>query len=164
MQYMKLDPDQREEFLTKLADMPVYLREVLSRLSPERTMAPAADGTPSPVEQVWHLADLEREGFGDRIRRLLTENEPTLPDFDGANLAAQRNYRGLRLEDGLAAFAAARRQNLATLRAIEGQAWFLNGTQEGVGKVSLCDIPGFMAQHDGSHKAEIEKWIKSADR
>jgi len=164
MQYMKLDPVQREEFLTKLADMPDYVREAFSRLSPGQTRTLAADGSLSPVEQVWHLADLEREGFGDRIRRLLTENEPYLADFDGARLAAERNYRGLSLEDGLAAFTEARRQNLAALRSIEGQAWFLSGTQEGVGKVSLCDIPGFMFQHDGSHKAEIEEWTKSVAR
>ncbi|HEV8335687.1 MAG TPA: DinB family protein [Candidatus Polarisedimenticolia bacterium] len=162
MQYMKLDPDQREEFLISLASMPAYLDEVFSRLSPEQTRTVAADGTLSPVEQVWHLADLEREGFGERIRRLLTEKEPYLPDFDGAKLAAERDYRRLTLEDGLAAFAEARRRNLAALRSIDGQAWFLSGTQDGVGKVSLCDIPGFMSQHDGSHKAEIEAWMKSA--
>jgi len=30
--------------------------------------------------------------------------------------------------------------------------------QEGVGTVSLCDMPAFMSQHDAAHRAEIEDW------
>jgi hypothetical protein len=112
------------------------------------------------VEQVWHLADLEREGFGERIRRLLNEKEPYLPDFNGTEMAARRNYRALSFEAGLAAFAEARRQNVAALRAVAEPAWSLTGTQEGVGKVSLCDIPSFMSQHDLAHRREIEMWMQ----
>jgi hypothetical protein len=36
-----------------------------------------------------------------------------------------------------------------------------NGTQEGVGKVSLCDMPGFMSQHDSAHRGEIESWKRA---
>jgi hypothetical protein len=159
---MKLNSDQREEFLSSLAHMPVFLRDVFSGLSSEQTRSRGRDGTLSPVEQVWHLADLEREGFGERIRRLLNEQEPHLPDFNGAEIAAQRNYRALSFEAGLAAFTEARRHNIAAFRAIAGSSWSLSGTQEGVGRVSLCDIPGFMSQHDLAHRHEIEAWMQSA--
>ncbi len=164
MQYMKLGVAQREELLASLARMAEYLREVFSGLSPEQTRARAADGTFSPVEQVWHLADLEREGFGVRIRRLLSEREPHLPDFDGAKVAADRNYRSLSLEQGLAVFAAARQENISVLRALDSKAWVRSGTQAGIGKVSLCDMPSFMSQHDSAHRTEIEQWkIWAAD-
>jgi hypothetical protein len=114
------------------------------------------------VEQVWHLADLEREGYGERIRRLLAESDPQLPDFDGAKVARDRNYRSLSLEQGLAAFAAARERNIAALRALDAPSWLRGGRQDGVGTVSLCDIPGFMFQHDAAHRIEIEAWKKSA--
>ena len=52
--------------------------------------------------------------------------------------------------------------DIAVLRAVDEPSWFLGGTQEGVGQVSLCDIPGFMSQHDLAHRIEIEAWMKSA--
>lgn len=164
MQYMRLSTEQREELLASLASMPEFLKDAFSGLNREQASARAPDGTPSPVEQVWHLTDLEREGFKVRIRRLLTEPEPQLPDFNGAKVAAQREYRSLSLEDGLSAFAEARWDNIAALRAIDAQSWFRSGTQEGVGRISLCDIPSFMSQHDAAHRTEIETWKTSIIR
>lgn len=161
MEYMRLNPEQREEFMASLTGMPEFLRNAFSGLTSEQIRTPDPDGTPSPVEQVWHLADLEREGFGERIRRLQVEAEPHLPDFNGARLAAERDYRSRSLDEGLAAFTDARRNNIAALRALDAQSWFRSGTQEGVGKVSLCDIPGFMSQHDAAHRSEIEAWKQS---
>jgi hypothetical protein len=91
----------------------------------------------------------------------LSESDPHLPDFNGAKVAAERNYRALSLEVGLVSFTEARQHNLAELRALDNERWLLSGTQEGVGRVSLCDIPGFMSQHDSAHRIEIEAWMKS---
>src|SRR5262245_9205424 len=132
MQYMKLDATQREELLNRLAHMPAFLTTALSGLTPEQIRLPGPDGAFSPVEQVWHLADLEREGFGERIRRLLSEPQPYLPDFDGAGIAVLRNYRTLSFEQGLAAFTTARERNIEVFRSLDAPAWRLSGTQEGV--------------------------------
>jgi hypothetical protein len=164
MQYMRLNTDQRREFLASLSSMPEFLSVSFSGLNPEQTRTRGPEGTPSPVEQVWHLADLERDGFKERIARLLAEAEPELPDFDGAKVAADRNYRSLSLQDGLSAFTDARRANIAALRAVDAHSWLRSGTQEGVGRVSLCDIPGFMSQHDAAHRTEIEAWKVSVSR
>jgi hypothetical protein len=161
MQYMKLDTAEREELLASLVSMPGFVRAAYAHVNPEQCRAPGSDGSFSPVEQVWHLADLEREGFGERIRRLLAEPEPQLPDFDGARIAADRNYRSRSLEEGLLAFEAAREKNIAVLRAVDAHAWVRSGTQDGVGRISLCDIPSFMAQHDAAHRIEIDAWKKS---
>ncbi|HEV8096196.1 MAG TPA: DinB family protein [Burkholderiales bacterium] len=161
MQYMKLDVAQRAELLASLAGMPAYLKAAFSGLGSEPLRASGPDGGFSPVEHVWHLADLEREGFAERIRKLRSEHEPHLPDFDGARIAAERNYRSLSFQDGLAAFTAAREKNLSVLRTLDAQSWMRNGTQEGVGKVSLCDIPSFMLQHDAAHRSEIESWKRA---
>lgn len=161
MQYMKLNTAQREELLASLNSMPQYLREIFADLTTEQALTPGPDETFSPVEQVWHLADLEREGFGARIQRLLSELAPRLPDFDGTKIAAERNYRSLSLEEGIRAFTEARRENIATLKTIASPGWSRSGIQEGVGDVSLCDMPNFMLQHDSAHRSEIEAWKKS---
>jgi hypothetical protein len=158
MEYMKLSADEREALIAKLAEMPAFLERELLRLTPQETLMAGPDEIFSPVEQAWHLADLEREGFGLRIRRLLSETDPRLPDFDGTAVAAQRNYRQRSIAEGLSIFKAARRDNLALLRSVPSDAWTRAGEQEGVGPVALCDMPSFMAQHDAAHRAEIEEW------
>jgi len=158
MHYMALPPAQRAALLETLEQMPQYLEQQFRSLTGEMIRQQGADGSFSPVEQVWHLADLEREGFGLRIERLLSETEPQLPDFDGAAIAVTRRYRSLSLTAGLAAFRQARQRNLARLRMIATDAWIRSGQQQGVGRVSLCDLPGFMSQHDAAHRGEISAW------
>jgi len=158
MRYLKLPRLEREALWEKLEAMPGFLAERLGGLSRDDAALPGPDGTFSPVEQCWHLADLEREGYGLRIRRLLTEADPVLPDFDGARLAEERRYRTRSLEGGIDAFREARTANLAMLHALTAEEWSHRGTQEGVGPVALCDIPLMMAEHDAGHRSEIEAW------
>ncbi len=138
--------------------MPEDLSALFASLSAAEARQRRAGQAFSPVEQVWHLADLEHEGFGRRIERLRHETEPQLADFDGDAIAAERDYRRRSIRAGLAAFAAARAENLARLAEIAPAEWERSGTQDGVGVVALCDMPVFMSQHDAAHRAEIEIW------
>ncbi len=152
---------ERQALLAELEAMPEFLTGRFVDLSAEEARRGGPDGTFSPVEQCWHLADLESEGFGARIRRLLSEERPFLPDFDGARVARVRNYRARSLVEGLQAFRAARESNLALLRSVRDEAWSRGGVQEGVGEVRLSDIPRLMREHDASHKAEIVAWCQA---
>jgi hypothetical protein len=158
MQFLKLSRMERSDVLKSLQQMPERLRFAFASLRAEEAAQPGPGGAFAPVEQVWHLADLEREGFGERIDALLARDAPHLPDFDGTAIAAARNYRTRSLADGLNAFAQARRRNLLVLRTVEGEQWSRAGTQEGVGAVSLCDMPVLMFEHDAAHEAEIAAW------
>lgn len=164
MHFMKLEPAGREELLSLLAGMPEWLSVTFRALGEEQARMRGADGALAPVEQVWHLADLETEGFGLRITRMRAEDEPLLPDFDGTAMALARDYRSLSLPAGMTAFRLARARNLAALRAVAAGEWTRAGTQEGVGRITLCDLPLFMAQHDAAHRAEIEHWRQQAPR
>jgi DinB superfamily len=158
MKYPMMTRADRETLWRELGAMPGFLAERFAALSGPEATRPGPDGAFSPVEQCWHLADLEREGFGARIRRLLEEAEPYLADFDGARLARERDYRARSLAEGIARFREARVANLALLRSLDAAQWSRAGTQEGVGRVALCDIPHMMAEHDGAHRAEIDAW------
>ncbi|MGH8230914.1 MAG: DinB family protein [Steroidobacteraceae bacterium] len=155
---MKLAPAERETLLADLDAMPGYLERELGALTGVQLRQQGPDGGFSPLQQIWHLADLEREGFGWRIERLLDQDQPLLPDFDGAALALARNYSERSVTEGLAAFREARRHNLTRLRSLSGDAWLRGGRQQGVGEILLCDIPGFMSQHDAAHRAELAAW------
>jgi hypothetical protein len=163
MRYQRLSPADRDTLLSELDAMPAFLEAAFAGLSAAEAAAPGPDGAFAPVAQCWHLADLEREGYGVRIRRLRAETAPALPDFDGARLARERDYASRSLAAGLAAFRAARRENLAALRALGGEEWTRGGTQEGVGPIMLCDVPAMMAEHDAGHRDEIRAW-RSARR
>src|SRR6267143_1124611 len=99
MEYMRLTELQRHELMESLAAMKTFLRETFESLTPQEIQTPGPAGSFSPVEQVWHLADLEREGFGLRIRRLQTEANPHLPGVVAGGLGTQRHarWRGHRL-------------------------------------------------------------------
>src|SRR4051812_13242061 len=101
-------PADLAALLDSLEAMPQDLRSAAVRLTAEAAGIPPPGGGFSLVEQAWHLADLERDGYGERIRRLLDEDDPDLLDFDGARVAAERNYRIQSLDGGIAAFLAAR--------------------------------------------------------
>jgi hypothetical protein len=147
--------------LADLQAMPDYLATAFGGLSATDAVAPGPEGALAPVEQCWHLADLEREGYGLRIQRLLREVDPVLADFDGARIARERAYRSRSLAEGLAAFREARTQNLARLRALTSAQWPRTGSQEGVGPIALCDVPAMMAEHDAGHRQEIAAWLRA---
>jgi hypothetical protein len=46
------------------------------------------------------------------------------------------------------------------LRTLGGSQWCRAGSQDGVGRVLLADLPHMMAAHDASHRAEIEAWLR----
>ena len=150
-------PPDVEDALAELETMPAELHRRAAESAGDAARRKPAAGVFSFLENVWHLADLEREGFGARIRRLRTEESPRLPDFDGARLARERSYNERDLAAGLAAFASARRENLAVLRGLGEREWERAGEQDGVGRVRLRDVPFLMLEHDRSHRREIEE-------
>jgi hypothetical protein len=148
-----------EKLLAELAGMAAYLAAQSQNFPGDSTLQRPPNESFSFVEHVWHLADLEREGFGDRIRRLREEDDPVLADFDGARIARERDYRSRNLVEGLAAFALARRENLEALCALSDAQRSRSGLQEGIGRVALGDIPTRMHEHDASHRKEIEELV-----
>jgi hypothetical protein len=142
--------------------MPDELAALLHALSASVARERRAGLAFSAVEQVWHLADLEHEGFGRRIERLLYEDHPLLADFDGDAIAAERDYRRRSLREGLLAFAAARAANLALMDRLRDEDWERGGVQEGLGPVTLADMPVLMSRHDAAHRGEIELWLAAA--
>ncbi len=161
MKYLKLSKPDRDAVYRELESMPDFLADMFAGLSAEEAAFSPSDGTLAPVEQCWHLADLEREGFNQRIRRLLEDTNPWLEDFEGARLVRERQYKQRSLSEGIAAFREARLGNLSLIQAVTPEGWMRQGEQEGVGPVMLCDIPVMMSQHDASHRAEIAEWRRA---
>ena len=148
-----------ETLLLTLESTPALLARAAASFAKGQVRTRPCQGGFSFVENVWHLADLEREGYGRRIARLLSETDPVLENFDGERMARERAYQERDVERGIAIFALAREANLAALRSISGDQWERSGSQEGVGRVTLADLPRMMAEHDRSHGDEIADLI-----
>jgi DinB superfamily len=159
MQFVRMTSVDLEPLFAQLAAMPTFLQKTFGALAAQDATWRASSDTFAPVEQCWHLADLERDGFAVRVRRLLSETAPILPDFDGARAAEEGRYITRSLAEGLKAFQEARLVTLEQLRAIAPLDWSRTGTQQGVGVVALCDMPRMMAAHDAEHRQEIEEWV-----
>ena len=144
-----------ETLLLTLESTPALLLHAAASFSPRQARVRPCRGGFSFVENVWHLADLEREGYGARIDRILGEENPGLENFDGEQVARDRNYQDKDVARGIAAFKRARAANLDKLRRVAGAQWDRSGSQEGVGRVTLADIPRMMSEHDRSHGDEI---------
>ena len=149
-----------ETLLLTLESTPALLARVAAELPEDTVRQRGTTGGFSLVEHLWHLADLEREGYGVRIRRLLTEDEPHLSNFDGDRVARERLYQRRDLAEGLLAFTTARTRNLDTFREASADDWKRSGDQEGVGRIQLSDVPRMMADHDRAHDAEIADLVR----
>jgi len=148
-----------ETLLLTLESTPALVERAAEGLEPSQMRQAPAPGVFSLVEHVWHLADIEREGYGNRIRRILAEQDPVLADFDGERIARERQYIQRDLPTGLKTLAAARARNVAKLRSIHNSDWKRRGVQDGVGPITLEDVPRMMAGHDRSHTEEIAKLV-----
>jgi hypothetical protein len=143
-----------------LLEMPGRLRTCAGQLPQDRWSKAPAPGSFSLVEHACHLRDLEEEGYTLRIRRILRENTPVLADFDGAAVAAGRNYPAQDLETALQAFDEARRRNVQLLDALpdallERRGWFDDGT------ITLRRLATLMLEHDASHRTELDELMRT---
>jgi hypothetical protein len=144
-----------ETLLLTLESTPSLLARAAADLSREESRWKPEDGGFSLVENVWHLADLEQEAYAVRIRRILTELDPNLSNFDGDRVARERSYNERDLAEGLAVFARGRARNIEILRGLSRADWKRDAVQESVGRLTLEDIPRMMVEHDRSHTQEI---------
>lgn len=141
----------------QLAALFVALEIELHRVRP--------DGQPFAfVEHLWHLADLETEAFQPRLRRLREEPQPLLADFDGAAAARRRDYPALDAAEGLRRFSVARARTLEAFAGVGPAEWGRSGEQEGVGALSLADLPGRILAHDRAHLAELRDLLAALRR
>ena len=150
------------EALKRLQEMPAFLEQALDGATRHDLELRVAPGTFCLIEHACHLRDLEREGYLVRLRRMLTEDEPVLPGFDGDTVARERDYMK---QDALAAareFAQARAGFLLLARSMrEAQmrrmARFMGRT------ITACDLLSMMAEHDLGHCREIAALVAARE-
>jgi hypothetical protein len=146
----KVEPEVHK-LLDVLAQTPEIIARRIASLSDAELRRRGTEDHFSPVEDVCHLRDLEIEGYAVRINRILDDEHPFLPDFDGGRIAFERDYNSQDIRQALGHFAEARRQNLERLRDLAPAQLTREGTLEGVGRITLAKLLLLMSEHDEGH-------------
>src|SRR5688500_15233315 len=148
--------------IERLESMPGFLAAALDAADPADLLYTPAPGELSLTEQACHLRDLEREGYLVRVRRMLTEVRPDLEGFDGAAVAASRDYASQDAKRAAQDFAAARRELTALLQPLTAADMKREATFEGK-PVCFGDLVSMMVDHDRGHREEIERLMDDVE-
>jgi len=141
--------------LQHLENAPARISEFIDGLSDSELRWRNNELEFSAVENICHLRDLEIQGYLPRIKRMLEENDPALPDFDGARVAAESNYNREQPDLALQAFVLTRKQNVQKLRSLTAEQLRREGMLEGVGKITLKRLAEMMREHDEGHLEDL---------
>lgn len=124
--------------------------------APDLTWRPAGAEF-SLVAHACHMRDLEVEGYSVRLRRLLDLERPRLEGFDGARVAAERNYDVQNLDEAVAAFRDARLANLRAVASLTEEQLARTGIFQDTSDVTLLDVLEMMREHDEDHLRQLRE-------
>ena len=144
-----------QDVVSFLEETPESIRQLTAAFANQELRWKPAGDEFSALEQVCHLRDLEREGYAARIKKLLTENQPMLPDFDGGRLARERDYNTQDFASAWQAFALARAENVRVMKSLSPDELNRGGVLDGVGAITLEKLLLLMREHDQSHLREL---------
>ncbi len=134
------------------------IAKAIQRMGPEKAAKSPAPGKWSPAEIVAHLADNEIS-FGFRLRQTLAEDHHVIQPFDQDRWAA--SYSGITAAQGMEAFAAMRRWNLALIaKALPAFADKPVSHPER-GDMTFRTIVETMAGHDINHLGQLKRIAES---
>ena len=154
---------ERAALLQIVVGTPARLKAALKGVPKKLLLWTPGPGKWSILEIVAHMRDMERDAYLARYRRILAEENPTLPDIDGDICAIRDDYRSQRLPDLLRDWLKLRKECLKLLKSVRGPRWERMGTHETAG---LLTMDALLRRHaignDEAHLAQIEGIKKRA--
>lgn len=160
MQSMETEIMAAPDIITGLEEVTAAMDTAVSHITVvEATFSPGLDEW-DIRENIAHLRDLE-EIFYARCQLVLSENEPGLRAFNQDELAQAHKYHDADWTEVLAAFQAARRQNLEFLGRLTPEQWERAGIHEETGHLTIREMAEHLLNHNRTHLEEIEhvSWL-----
>jgi len=102
-----------------------------------------------------HLADSETTAYV-RLRRLIAEDNPTIPEYDEGAFARRLHY-DRPIEPSLAVLRAVREASLQLLESLTPQEWERSGTHSEAGPYSVDDWLLTYSKHSHEHADQIRR-------
>lgn len=132
---------------------------LLQHLAADQGYARPADGGFSLVEHLWHLSDIEAQGWRPRFERILAETRPRLPGVDGDRLARDKQYQARPWRAAARHFVAERRRTLQALARFDPEV--LRRPVHFAGeRARAAGVVAAAVAHDLDHRpAMAERWL-----
>jgi hypothetical protein len=149
-----------DSLINDFAAGPQLLREAVRGMNREQLVARPVPGKWSTLEVVCHIADFEIVG-ADRIKRVIAQNQPTLPDGDEKAFAEALHYHDRELEEELQLIGGIRASTTRILRALKEEDFARIGTHTAAGPLTLQQFVERMAKHIRHHVGFIQEKRKA---
>jgi hypothetical protein len=146
----------RTELVERYKQGVTVVNDALVGISDGELDARPEPGEWTPREIVHHLADGEMTS-AIRLRRLLTEDNPTIEGYDQEAFARDLFYDERPIQASLDALAAARATTAEILDHLTEDQWSRSGTHTESGPYSVDTWLGIYASHAHDHAAQIER-------
>lgn len=143
------------EAIAKLGSTPRQADALVGGLAEEQLSWRAAENTFSMRENVLHLRDIDIEGYEQRVRRILGEDCPMLPDVDGGRLAVERDYNTQPVQPPLEDLRRSRQASVEQLKACSEADLERQAEMQGVGLITLRRLLELWMEHDRDHLADM---------
>lgn len=151
------------EAISKLSETPQQVENLTRGLSDEQLSWKPGPDTFSVRENVWHLRDIDVEGYAHRIRLILDEEHPTFPDVPGGKLARERNYNAQPVRPALEDLHRSRAASVKKLRGCSAEDLARKAEMQGIGVVDLRRLLELWMEHDAGHIRDIAELRRAID-
>lgn len=148
------------DLIDQYAAGPQALKEAVRGMSAEQLRAQPVAGKWSTLQVVCHLADFEIVG-ADRIKRVIAEDRPTLPDGDENLFAARLGYERREIEEELRVIESIRAQVTRILRGLKDEDFGRPGNHTAAGPLTLKQLVERKVNHIPHHVAFIAEKRKA---
>lgn len=149
-----LDMVNRDEIIDALRALPWQVEELTQGLSEEALRWRPSPDQWSIKEVCCHLRDFSEIG-GERIRRMLEEDDPLLPAYDQEALARQRDYQNDNMPLVLTALRAYSGGLAYLLENLKEEDWRRRGRHQERGPIIMATYAQRLAEHAREHLEQL---------
>ncbi len=150
------DPVARE-----LGRLPERLAHLLAGRSEEALRRAPTPGAWSAKEIACHLRDAARI-YHERLFLAATHDHPTLPGYDEAALARDRNYQEADTARIVPDTRVWREETVALLDGLASDGWDRTAVHEEIGEISVVQLAAHMIEHEAGHLRDIARALTLA--
>ena len=137
-----------------LESTPATLRALLGPLPEAAASEPGAEGW-SPGDVLAHLISVQQPALVERIRLMVENDEPAIPNIDEDEALASSGLRGKPIADLLDRFERERREAMTWVKRLSAESFARGGQHEVAGRITAADQLNHFAYHDLAHIRQI---------